>query len=253
MKTISYHFKAILTTIDLLKKGNYLVFFIPGLIIALFFIWIKSAGASIDTGIDYKSDSSWIDSAIGYLNSFITGSRNFISFIVDQIYVFIVLTVLSPFNTFLGEKLDSRLTGNQFKGGLTRFVNDFIRMVFVVIIALTLEFGIMGVYALFSWILGLSFLNGFVYWIISAFFFGFSFYDFALERYEINVFGSLSFAFKKPLTMLLTGGLFMAIYSIPYLGIPISPVIILMVSTIVYLHHTKKIKVQTELTPTHNE
>jgi len=246
MKTISYHFKAILTTIDLLKKGNYLVFFIPGLIIALLFLWINNLGANLSTGVNSLNDNSW-------LNWLLSGLGSGVSYIVNQVYVFVILTVLSPFNTYLGEKLDSRLSGNQFKGGLTRFINDFIRMIFVVIIALTLEFGIMGIYALFAWILGFSFLNEYVYWVILAFFFGFSFYDFALERYETSVFGTLGFAFRNPLTMLLTGGLFMMIYAIPFIGIPISPVIILMVSTIVYLHLIKQIKVQTELTPTHND
>lgn len=253
MKTISYHFKAVLKTVELLAKGNYLLFFIPGLIIALFFIWLEYSASSIDGGIDYVSDYSWINSIVGYVDTGINKSLSILVYIIDQLYVFIILTVLSPFNTFLGEKLDNRLSGNEFKGGLIRFVNDFIRMIFVVILALVLEFAIMGIYAFFSWIFGFSFLNEYVYWAISAFFFGFSFYDFALERYETSVFGTLGYAFRKPLTMLLTGGLFMIIYAIPYIGIPISPVIILMVSTIVYLHQTKQIKKQTELTPTTNE
>ncbi|MCO4814762.1 MAG: hypothetical protein KC454_08615 [Flavobacteriales bacterium] len=253
MNTISYHFKAILKTFDLIVKGNYLLFFVPGLIISLFFIWLEYSASSVDGSIGYVSDYSWINSIISYIDTGINKSLSILVYIIDQLYIFIILTVLSPFNTYLGEKLDSRLSGNQFKGGLIRFVNDFIRMVFVVIIALALEFAIMGVYAFFSWVLGFSFLNEYVYWAISAFFFGFSFYDFALERYETSVFGTLGFAFRKPLTMFLTGALFMLIYAIPYIGIPISPVIILMVSTIVYLHHTKQIKVQTELTLTHNE
>ena len=111
----------------------------------------------------------------------------------------------------------------------------------------------MGIYVFIAWLFGFSFLYDYVFFIIGALFFGFSFYDFALERYETSVFGTLDYAFRNPLTMLLTGGLFMSIYAIPYVGIPLSPVLALMISTIVYLHLTKQIKVQTELTPTNNE
>lgn len=253
MKTINYHFKAVLKTAELLFKGNYLLFFIPGLLITLFFLWLKNMGASVDGQTDYQSDYSWINWLTGKWNAFSKGAIAILGVVVKQIYVFVILTLLSPFNTYLGEKLDSRLSGNEFKGGLIRFINDFIRMIFVVILAIILEFGIMGVYALFASLFGFTFLNDFAYWLIAAFFFGFSFYDFALERYETSVFGTLGYAFRNPLTMLLTGGLFMLIYAIPYIGIPISPVIILMISTIVYLHKSNQIKVQTELTPNNNE
>ncbi len=253
MNSIKYHITGIVKTVELLLKGNYLLYFIPGTIITLLFIWFRGGLTGADEAVNLHSDYSWLDWAAGYVNTGIHKAFGIIDSLFEQLYIFIVLTALSPFNTYLGEKLDNRLTGTEFKGGLIRFVNDIIRMVFVVILALVLEFGFMGIYWLFSKIFGLGFIDVYVYWILSAFFFGFSFYDFSLERYEKGVFSTLGFAFKKPLTMILTGGIFLVIYAIPVAGVPLAPVLTVMISTVVYLYITKKLPKSNELKTTEND
>lgn len=253
MNTIKYHITGIIKTFETLSKGHYLLYFIPGVVITLIFLWFKSSISGADAAVNLASDYSWVDWIAGYINSGIHKAFGIISSLFEQLYIFIVLTALSPFNTLLGEKFDSRLTGSEFKGGLMRFVNDIIRMVFVVILALVLEFGFMGIYWFVSWIFGLGFLDTYVYWIMSAFFFGFSFYDFALERYETNVFGTLGYAFRKPLTMILTGGIFLLIYSIPVAGVPLAPVLTVMISTVVYAYLTHRLPLKEELKTIENE
>jgi len=253
MNSIKYHISGIVKTIELLAKGNYLLFFIPGAVITFLFFWFQSSLSVVDEALNVSSSYSWLDWIAGYLNSLVHGAFSLLGSLFEQVYIFVVLTVLSPFNTLLGEKLDNKLTGTKFSGGLIRFVNDIIRMIFVVIIALVLEFGLMGIYYAISWIFGLGFMDTYVFWVMSAFFFGFSFYDFALERYETNVFGTLGFAFQHPLTMILTGGLFLAIYAIPLAGIPLAPVLTLMISTVVYLYITKRLPITKELKTSENE
>ena len=241
MKTINYHIKGITKTIELLSKGNFLLFFIPGAIITLFFLWLRSFTSSINDAVELASDTSWLDWFYGYINSGVHKAFGILDTIFNQLYIFVVLTLLSPFNTFLGEKMDTKLTGQEFSGGFIRFINDFFRMIFVVFIALILEFFTLGIYWIISYFIGSPVIDEIMYFLIAAFFFGFSFYDFALERYEINVMGSLRFAFRNPLTMILTGGIFLLIYNIPLIGIPISPVLTLMISTVVYLYIRKRL------------
>ena len=116
---------------------------------------------------------------------------------MEQMYIFIVITVLSPFNTSLSEKLDHRLTGHEPDKGWTRLINEFIRMIFIALIALILE----GIVLLGYWVFSLGPLGGahdsIIYFLIKAFFLGFAFFDFSLERYEKNVFQSLGFAFQN--------------------------------------------------------
>jgi CysZ protein len=125
-----------------------------------------------------------------------------------------------------------------------RFLNDVIRMIFVVLLALTMELAFLFVYWTLSFALGLDIVDPIVYFLISAFFFGFAMYDYSLERYGIRMFGTLTFAFEHMLTVILTGSIFLGLYNIPYVGIPLSPVITVMVSTIVYLYMTKKLPVE---------
>ena len=241
MNTLLYHIKGVTKAIEFVTKGKYLLFFIPGAILTIIYLYFSYIASSIGESVVLASDYSWLDWIAGYVNSAIDAAFSVFSAIFSQIYIFFVITLLSPFNTYLGEKLEEELTGRKTEGGLVRFITDFFRMVLVVIIILIIEYGIMAVFSLFSWVFGLSFLNEFVYWIMSAFFFGFSFYDFALERDKIGVFSSLGFAFQKPLTMTLTGGIFLIVYAIPVAGIPIAPVLTLMISTVVYLYIKKRL------------
>jgi len=249
MKTFNYHIKALKDTFEELSKGNFLLFFIPGIVLTTGYYWFIYEAFAISKAIALTSDYSWFSWIIDFFNSAVQKTFAVFILLTEQFYIFLVLTLLSPFNTYLGERLDTKHTGTKFEGGIIRFIHDFIRMIFVIILAISLEFICIVLYWILSWFIGFEPLDTIVYFCITAFFFGFSFYDFALERYKSNVFSSLEFAFSKPLTMILTGGLFLAIFNIPIIGIPLAPVITLMVSTFVYLYLTKKI----QSTPINNE
>jgi len=241
MNSINYHIKALVTTFKELFQGNFLLYFIPGSVLTLIYLWFYFQTTSVAESLLIETDSSWINWAKGTINSSIEGLFGLFNFVVEQIYIFATITLLSPFNTILSEKLENKLTGSNFKSSILQFINDIIRMVFVVMIAITLEIAFLSFYYIISWIFGLGAIDGIVFFIISAFFYGLSFYDFSLERYKIGVFGTIGFAFSRPLSMMLTGSIFILLYSIPVIGVPIAPVIAVMVSTIVYLYATKKL------------
>lgn len=237
MKTLLYHINGLKITIEQFAKGRYLLYFVPAIVLTLVYWYFQYYLSSMNEKADTVTSIPWIGEYAGYVVDFTFG---FFDIILNQVYIFVILTCLSPVNTYLSEKLDNGLTGFEVKFDLLRFVNDFFRMVFVVILAIFLELTFMGVYWVVSWIFGLGIIDPIVYFVLAAFFFGFSFYDYSLERYGVGVFGTLGYAFKNPLTMLLTGSIFLAIYAIPYAGIPIAPGIAVMVATIVYLYKEKK-------------
>lgn len=244
MKSFNLHIKAISEVINQLGKGRFLLYFIPGLIVTLIYLWISSKASAIAESASILSKIPLIGE---YLDKGFDATLSVIGFIFNQIYIFVVLTILSPFNTHLSEKLDTELTGQKFKSGFARIFNDLIRMIFIVCIALFLEFFILGTWWIISGIFGIS---DTIYialsFIMASFFFGFSFYDHSLERYGIGVFGSIGFAFQNMLIVTLTGMLFQALYffpyiwDVPFIGIVISPVLTTMVSTLVYLQYSKK-------------
>ncbi len=231
MKTIGHHFQALGWTLQQFSKGKFLLYFLPGIAIAMLFWYFEMWAQGLSEGL--MGDNWW--------DKFIVGTSSVLDFLFKQIAVFFILTLLSPVNTYLSENVDTELTGMRVGFDLIRFLNDFIRMIFVVIVALTLEFIFMGIWWIFAKIFSLEFLNTTVFFVSTSFFYGFSFYDYSLERYEIGLGGSYRFSKKYFLPVLTTGILFMVIYSIPVVGIALAPVIATIISTHVFLKSTGKL------------
>lgn len=251
MKDIQYHLKGFQYLIQQLSKGKYLWYFVPGLVITVLYWFLVDRTSGVG-GTNFTSSWlvwDWILKGVNWLTS---GTTYVLGMIGEQIYIFAVLTLISPFNTSLAEKVDEDLTGHKVDSSLLLFINDMIRMIFVVILMLAMELILMGVYWIFSWVIP-DFIDKIVYFIIASFFFGLSYYDFALERYKQNVFATIGYGFKKPLGMIITGGVFLAIYEIPYVGIPISPVVAVVISTVAYAYYNNYVKDKNEVKAIENE
>lgn len=235
MQAIKNHIQAIQITITTIFQGRFLWFYIPGIIITLGYL-ISLYLFSVDHYTITPTESeSWIDTLIDWFNAIATWLHSFLTFLLDKIYVFIVITALSPFHAFIAERFDQSMTGTKFPYSFSHFIKDFFRMLAVVSLALLMQLGFILVWWVFSFIPGLGLLNDLMYFLISAFFFGFAFHDYALERYRLSIGKSIQFAFQKPLSMILTGAIFLGIYAIPYAGVPLSGVITTMIATVVYL------------------
>jgi CysZ protein len=236
MKAVSRHIYAVTKVFEFWMKGEFLMYLIPYAVIGLifgYFIYGIDASAAESA---VKSNDGWFSSVVSWVSS---SMLSFLSFFLNQITAFLLLTLLSPVASILSEKLDNRLTGQTFDGGLARIITDVLRAVGIVFVTLILELVFMLVWFLISKLLffipGIELISSIVYFIIPAFFFGLSFYDFSLERYQFSIGQSWTYARRNKLHMMLTGGLFSLILMIPFIGLIIAPVFLTMVSTIVFL------------------
>ena len=236
MKAVSRHIYAVTKVVEFWMKGEFLLFLIPYAVIGLifgYFIYDIDASAA-ESAI--KAKEGWFASIVSGIAS---SALSFLSFFLKQITAFLLLTLLSPVASILSEKLDNRLTGQTFDGGLARIITDVLRAVGIVIVTLILQLVFMLVWFLISKLLffipGIEVISSIVYFMIPAFFFGLSFYDFSLERYQFSVGQSWTYASRNKLHMVITGGLFSLILMIPIVGLIIAPVFLTMVSTIVFL------------------
>lgn len=246
MKAIEWHIQAVKIIYNSLKTHRFWLYFTPGLLVLFLFLISTTLVSSLFSLPNTESTNK-----IGHI---IFKSWNTIGsvfqFILNQVFVFVVITLLSPFNTLLSEKLDASLTNQKFTFSLSRIVHDFMRMLGIVTLALVLELILFFCWWIIAKIFGFtdSFPYKIVSFAISAFFFGFSFYDHSLERYHISIRGSLSFAVKNWGIVLITGMCFNILYYFPYLwttpsiGIIVAPVLTTMISTVVYLFYLGKLK-----------
>src|SRR5574343_645981 len=248
MKAVQLHIIGLTKTFQDLGKGKYLQFFIPGIVVAILFWQVFIFLGTIESSVSFLDDIPLIGAFLGWI---LGGPFGIIKFIFTQLFVFFVLTLLSPFNTLLSEKVAFDLKGVKTKFDLERLISELIRMIFIVLIAVILQLFFFFIYYIVSSILGLGFLDEAVYFVISAFFYGFAFYDYSLERDQIGVFGSLRYAFSNILMVSLTGAFFLLLYTIgsffvgsftfsflsiiPNLGIIAAPVITTILATYVYL------------------
>lgn len=231
VQAFKHHWIGIEQVAKTLLKGKFLWFFIPGLIVGLIYLYFQWQAQRVLSIVHVADDVPVVGSAISWLADGVFG---IFDLIVSEFYKFVILVVLSPVNCILSEKFDSYLTGKEYKFDLIRLLNDFLRMIFIVISALLMEYIFLGIWWPLSLILP-DFIGETVFFLIASFFVGFSFYDYSLERYGLNFFKSWGLGFSKMSYMLITGGIFTLMIKIPAIGIIVAPVLTAMLSTAVYI------------------
>lgn len=241
MKAIHLHIIGIRKVFDSLMSGKYLLFFIPGIIVGILFWQSLLLADSLKSNLEFIQSIPLIGT---FLQSGINSAFGFFDFLLKQLFVFFILTLLSPFNALLAEKIDSDENQQEHAFDLVKLINDLLRMIFLVTIITVLEGLFIAVYWIISRFITAEWLNNTVFFLISAFFYGFSFYDYSLERDNKGVFSSLVYANRNMLTVTLTGICFLAMYSIHYIGVVVAPVIATMLATYIFI--TKEREVQTD-------
>lgn len=239
IKTLELYYKGIIHTFETLAKGKLIYYFIPSIIMGVFFAYYYFQMAGARSGADSLSEIPLLGGVLSWtIGLFLDG----IDAIVGFVFQFIVLVCFSPFNALLAEKYDNQITGNKFDGGFLRIINDVLRAMFIVFISILLDL----VFMLGWWILTkivppLDAFTDIAYFIANAFFFGFSLFDYALERYNIGTFGTFGYGFKRFFTVTIGGTLFALLMMIPYIGIILAPGLVTMIVTYVYVHKENKV------------
>lgn len=232
MIALKDHYYSIKRALILIFQGHFLLYFIPGLVIAIFFFIYTEGLTSLNNIFGFLSKTPWVGS---YIGSGVDTVFTWINSLSLFIYQFTLITLLSPFHTLLSQRVETLETGKKFTSNWSSFFNDILRTMGVVFVGGMIYFSIYLIWALVAWLLGLSFLSPFVSAVLISFFTGFNSYDYSLERHNVSIAQSWVYAFRNPLQMVLTGGIFSLLLLIPLLGVVIAPVLLTMVGTINYL------------------
>lgn len=232
MKFLTDHIHSIYQSFKMIAQGKYLLYFLPGIVLAIgYFYYIQS--------LNSVNDYIGIVGYIPYIGeSLQTGVSVFFGWIEGLslfIFQFILITLLSPFHTVLSERIDREETGSNFENSWSKIINDIVRTIGVAILGGLMYLFIKLIWLMVAYILGIGFLTPYMTIVFIAFFTGFNSYDFSLERYDYSVAKSWGFAFQHPLHMITTGLIFTGFLTIPHIGIVLAPVFLTMVGTLSFL------------------
>lgn len=212
--------------------------FLPSFFIWLLYIAVK--GFSSDLFEEIHLYEKW--NLFGWeidLSSIIDNTEWFYYIVLFELFKFFILTILSPFNAFVSEIYDQKLTGNNFKFSFTRLIKDIGRGLIITLTGFSLEMFLGGFWLLFSLFLPLEFLTPIFFLILSSFFYGFAYIDYSLERHGKDVIKSWNYAFKNFKFCFFTGLIFSLIMYIPHAGLILAPPLITILSTHHYLKTPK--------------
>ncbi|MGM0477695.1 MAG: EI24 domain-containing protein [Bacteroidota bacterium] len=237
MNALKDHYYSISKAIGLLLRGNYLLYFIPGVVIAIFFYLYTRGLATANSTLGLISYIPWVGT---YLQTAVDAVFGWIVDFSIYIYQFTIITLLSPFHTLLSQRVDERETGRKFDDGWQKFFNDIFRTIGVATLGGLMYLFIKFIWWMFAWVLGLTFLTPFISAVLIGFFTGFNSYDYSLERHDVSVWKSWGYAFRHPLQMTLTGGIFTLLLMIPFAGVVIAPVLLTMVGTLNYIRMERR-------------
>ncbi len=147
---------------------------------------------------------------------------------------YIILMVMSPLLSYLSEKTEKIIKQHEYPFIWSVWFKQVKRSLFISLrnlciqLAWTLLMLILGIIPFLGWII--SPVAAIFIFLINAYFFGFSFMDYSLERKNYSVSQSVKIIQKNKGTSIALGSIFFVSYMIPYLGYFLAPFISIFVT-----------------------
>ena len=135
---------------------------------------------------------------------------------------YLILIIMAPLLAYLSEKTESIILGHDFPFSWPQFLKDIWRGVILAIRNFFIE--ILATIALFflSFVPLVGFLTAPLLFMISAYFYGFSFMDYTAERRKMRVKESVDFVKQNRGIAIANGGIFALFLLIPFIGVSIA-------------------------------
>jgi len=216
--------------IEFIFKNNlYLFFFVPVVLnLALFFggyAFIRSLTEWI---------TEWVIAGVGlqdadfFLSDFLGGFLMAIIWIILKLLFFlvfayfggyIILIFMSPVLAHLSEKTDSIITGTNYPFSADQLMRDVFRGITIALINMTIEFFFIIILFVLSFIPLLTWACPIALFLISSYFYGFSFMDYSSERNKLKIKDSMKFIWKNKWVSTTNGAVFSIGLLIPFCGV----------------------------------
>lgn len=235
--------KAYQRVLPFIRKNRLWKFFVIPFFVTLFlfsaalFGAFKLAPALVAWFADFTNyedwSFKWAEGIIQFLNatlSLLIGAGMLLGFYFT--YKYIVLTILSPFLSYLSDKTENRLTGSQYPFSWKNFWSDMGRGVRMGLRNFSREIPLTLPLFFLSFVPGLAVITTPLIFIISAYFVGFSMIDYFYERRRFGVKQTAQTIWKQRGYAIAIGAGFNLLFLIPILGLTLAPLMAVIAATI---------------------
>ncbi len=176
---------------------------------------------------DWLNIGSWDFWGSGFLSSMLLFFLNIVLrllFIIIFAYIggYVVIILMSPVFAILSEKVETILTGNEYPFEFNQFINDIWRGIKLATRNFFIELLFTVVLLILSFVPIVGLFTSLTLFIISSYFYGFSFIDFSLERKKLNMNESIAFVKTNKGLAIGNGTIFSLVLLIPFVGVLVS-------------------------------
>lgn len=162
---------------------------------------------------------------------FLAGTVNFFIWLVLRLFFFllfafiggyIILILLSPILAYLSEKTEKIILETDVPFSWIQLIKDMWRGILLAIRNFLIEIGAMILLFILSFIPVVGLISTPLLFLISSYFYGFSFLDYTCERRQLNIKDSIHFVSRNKGLALSNGALFALALLIPVIGVSLS-------------------------------
>ena len=185
--------------------------------------------AQFEIPVETGATGWWTD-----VKAFLNGARELVVGLVLKLAVayllfvankYIVLILLSPLLAYASERTEEILTGRAFPFGWRQLMKDAVRGALIAARNGILELSIsIGIWFLTLFVPLLTPLSVVVLFAVSAYFYGFSMFDYVFERRRMRIGESVRAVNDKLGAVIANGTLFSLLMKLPLLGVMFAPV-----------------------------
>ena len=226
-------YKSYYKAIIFIFKNNLFWYFAIPFVLNIIFLF-GGLGATIKfIKITNQAFKSWINfdtkNFFGheYLNEFffvIIGVLITVLFFIAFMYLsgHIIMIIFSPLLSFLSEKVDNIITGNDFHFEWKPFFSDILRGIFISTRNMVIEIAVVIIMLIVSFIPIIGWFTPVVLFLVSSYFYGFSFIDYTNERKGLSVSESVKYVRKNKGIAYSNGSVFSLFLLVPFCGASIA-------------------------------
>lgn len=216
-------------TLKVLKDSSIYKYLIPGFIVTLIYVSFMWSIGVYDSVNEVNTEELGFFAKIGYW------FKSGVLWFTQMLFEFTVITLFSPIMALLSERCDTILTGREYAFNFERLMQELIRTMGILATGFIFSSIVMGLWFLIAWIGNLSVISPYILFVLKAFFIGFNFVDYSLERNMVPIGRSWKYAIANPMVMIAFGALFSLIFMLPLIGAMLAPFLTAIVATVYFV------------------